>query len=398
LAPPLHRLTSSRKGENLMFQRDHTTSVILIIAGIFIASNLYTMLPIQTILVEKYDITLELTALSSFFYIFFYACGLICFGMLSDLYGERRTILTGMLCLSLLTLCLSFLSNYFLFVVGRAIQGFLAASFAPPAFSYIFRYFQGKLLTLTIALINTGFLFAGIFGQIVSFHYVFTYSFSTLFYAFCLLYFICYVLLFLTLKYTKISTTSKKSLTFILTFYRHLSLKKLYITTFFLLLTVMYFYGSLEVYLLTENKHFSMSLQTFRTIGLIGIIPAVFANFFVGHFGAKRTLMGSLLLMSVGFLFSIFSLSEEMILISAIFMIASTSLTIPMVILLIGNFVEEKHRGRALSVYSFTLLIGGSIGSVLAANIPFYAGLIATTILFLCLTVYLFSLKTEKDK
>ncbi|WP_102028002.1 MFS transporter [Salirhabdus sp. Marseille-P4669] len=370
-----------------MLKNSSVSCLVLIIAGIFIASNLYTMLPIQNILAHQFTISIEQASLASFCFIFCYAVGLLYFGSLADRFGERPVILTGMLVLSILTFTISFVDSFKLFLGARSIQGFLAASFAPAAFSYIFRYFQGKIQTVSIALINTGFLFAGVFGQILSAYFVYSFSLQTLFYAFSTFYFISFALLFLTLMKDKTNHSTKKSLTTIVTLIRHPSLKKLYITAFFLLFTVMAFYGSLELFLLKDTLNFPISLQTFRLISLIGIIPAFFANALVEKFQAKSVLISSLLMMTVGFLLSLISLNEWTILFASIFMIASTSLTIPMVILLIGKHAPSTKRARAISVYSFTLLIGASVGSLFAALLPFYFVLVGVAILFIALAI-----------
>jgi MFS transporter, YNFM family, putative membrane transport protein len=373
---------------DLMFKQTNVASAVLIVAGIFIASNIYTMLPIQELLVEEFQINLSQTALASFSFIVFYAFGLLIFGMLSDRFGERPILLYGMLSLSILTFLLSFVNHYFIFIAGRAFQGFLAASFAPPAFSYIFRYFHGKTQTISIALINTGFLFAGIFGQILSAYFVFSYSFQTLFYAFSCFYFICFVLLFFALVTNREEgSSSNKQLTSIVSLIRHPPLLKLYITAFFLLFAVMLFYSGFELYLLKSKVEFPLSLQGFRIAGLIGILPAFFANQLVNRFDAKHILIASLLVMTIGFAVSVPVINEWTIMASSILMIASTSLTIPMVIILVGRFSTAKNRGRAISIYSFMLLMGASLGSLLAVVVSLSSILFGVGVLFVGLAV-----------
>ncbi|MBB6454730.1 MFS family permease [Salirhabdus euzebyi] len=380
-----------------MIKNVKVTSTILIIAGIFIASNLYTMLPVQTFLTEKFSISLQLSSLASFCFIISYAFGLLCFGIGTDLFNERTILLIGMLILSIVTYSISFVNDYGVFLFSRSIQGFFAASFAPAAFSYIFKYFQGKTQTMSIALINTGFLFAGIFGQIIAAYFVFSHSFQTLFYAFSGFYFICFVLLYLTLaKEEKTTTASTNLLRYIVTLIRYSPLQKLYITAFFLLFTVMLFYGGFELYLVKNGESFPFSLQVFRIIGLIGIVPAFFASRLEAKYGAKDVLLYSLILMTIGFIFPLITLNEWTLIFSSIFMIASTSLTIPMVILLVGKCAASA-KGRAISVYSFMLLTGASIGSVLAAFIPFHFILLGIAILFIGLVYIVKMLKVNNS-
>ncbi|GAA0491471.1 MFS transporter [Salinibacillus aidingensis] len=379
-----------------MLKQPGAAGTVLIVAGIFIASNLYTMLPIQAYLADTYFISLEATSMASFCFIFFYAWGLLTFGILADRYDEKKILTYGMLILSILTLIIPFAPTYSFFLAARALQGILAASFAPAAFSYVFRNFEGKTQTISIALINTGFLFAGIFGQILSAFFVFSFSFHTLFYAFSGIYFTCFILLLITLKYSKKRKSGRNHLLLhIVTLIRHQTLRKLYFTTFFLLFTVMLFYGGFEIFLATGNETFPFSLQTFRFIGLIGIIPAFFASRLEVRFGPVSVLVTNLLLMSAGFLFPIFYLHEWTLIIASICMIGSTSLTIPMVILLVGRFAGEA-KGRAISLYSFTLLTGASIGSVCAAFIPFQEMILGIVTVFAGLAFITHTLKKDQ--
>src|SRR5690606_1122347 len=130
-----------------------------------------------------------------------------------------------------------------------------------------------------------GFLFAGIFGQIFSFYLVYTFTFSALFFVFSFFYFVSFVLLFFSLKKTNVPDTKFRNVfTSILTLIRHTTLYKLYTTAFFLLLTIMLFYGGFEMYLLHNSIDLPFSIQTFRMIGLFGIVPAFFANRLVERF------------------------------------------------------------------------------------------------------------------
>lgn len=372
-------------------------NIALIISGIFIASNLYTMIPLQKLLSDSYHIPVEYSSLASFCFIIFYSFGLLFFGILADRMEERSIIVYGMLTVSLLTLTLTIASNFVLFLGIRSLQGFAASTFAPAAFSYVFRFFDLKTRTIAIALINTGFLFAGIFGQMISAYLAFQYTFHAVFYGFSLFYFICFLYLWITLKKGhKPRVEQHNLLTHILTLIRYSPLQKLYGISFFLLFTVMLFYGGFEVYMIHSEGEMSLSLQMFRFIGLIGITPAFFARPLQRTWGAHRVLRYSLLLMSAGLLPSFLFFDERSLIISSIALIASTSLTIPMVILLVGQYGTDA-RGRAIALYSFTLLAGAGIGSLLSAVIPFPIILIGCAVLYTILANLSHSIQKQEE-
>ncbi|MYL32305.1 MFS transporter [Pontibacillus yanchengensis] len=370
-------------------------ALALVITGIFIASNLYTMLPLQPQLAEHFGISITTASLASTFFIFPYAVGLFFFGILADQIPHKRLLIFGMISLVVISMLIGFAPNFWIFLAMRAIQGVMAASFAPTAFAYTFEHFQGQQQAFIIAMINTGFLFAGIFGQILSVALTDVGdSYKTVFFGFSLIYFLCFLAMSITL-YT--STMKKKKIVFslspILSFFQCRPLQKLYAISFFLLMAVMLFYGSFELFMYEASMNLPFSLQTFRFIGLIGIIPAFFAGTLQKQLGPRVVLSVFLMLMALGITIPLFTISIWTLLMASIFLIASTALTIPMVILLIGQFASHA-RASAVSIYSFTLLTGASIGSIVAAWVPFTIVLAGVALLFASLS--LLSLTIQK--
>ncbi|MCD5325004.1 MULTISPECIES: MFS transporter [Pontibacillus] len=355
----------------------------LIFTGIFIASNLYTMLPLQAQIAELYHLSDSQASLSSSMFIFPYAIGLFFFGMLADKLPHKKVLLTGMASLAVVTVLVGLMPTYWLFIVLRALQGILAASFAPTAFAYSFEHFHGKTQAFVIAMINTGFLIAGIFGQMIAVELARFGSYRSVFFGFFILYGIC----FLFMKQSLVPSKPKPfqtlfSLSPILSFFQFRPLQKLYGIAFFLLFTVMMFYGSFEWMIARGEIDIPFSLQSFRMIGLVGIIPAFFAGPLQQRFGAPFVLGFGLLTLTIGFSLPLLALHTWTLLIASILMIASTSITIPMVILLVGQF-SQHSRASAVSIYSFTLLTGASIGSIAASLIPLPTILLTTAILFM---------------
>lgn len=376
-------------------QRHFWMGISLVLTGIFIASNLYTMLPLQKELSETFHVSIAQASLASTFFIFPYAIGLFCFGLLADRFSHKRLLLTGMACLTIVTLLVGMAPYYWLFLLLRGLQGVLAASFAPTAFAYTFQHFQGKQQAFVIAMINTGFLFAGIFGQMIAVYLTGAGdSYQTVYVGFFFFYLLCLCSMAVTLiQSNKPIKKTRISISPILSFFRFPPLLKLYGISFFLLMAVMMFYGSFEVYMTTDHISFPFSLQTFRLIGLIGILPAFFAGPLQQLYGARSVLAAFLLCMTAGILLPLWTFGTITLVIASIFMIASTSITIPMVILLIGTFAKES-RASAVSIYSFTLLTGASIGSILAAIMPFHFVLACIGLTFASLS--LLSLTIEK--
>ncbi|WP_226038062.1 MFS transporter [Aquibacillus saliphilus] len=366
-----------------------TTAIILIYCSVFIASSIYVMIPLQPILAETFDVSLSYMSLSSTLFVFPYAFGLLLFGVLADRLPLRNILLVGMALLAIVTGLLSLTNSIDSLIFLRVFQGILAASFAPVSFAYCFKHFKGSLQAFVIAMINTGFLFAGVFGQIISAFFADLFSYQAVFIAFFCFYLSCFIGLFLTLESSSSKQTYRLNNLFstILSCFKHQSLQKLYAITFFLLLTIMLFYGSFEIFLFTEWRDFPFSLQLFRTISLIGIIPAFFASPLIKRFGSENILMFQLGVMVVGFIPIVICLNVATALFASLLMIASTSLTIPMVVLLVGKHASS-HKSTAVAVYSFTLLIGASLGSTLASYLSFTTVITIIPIAFIGLCLF----------
>ncbi|WP_077623099.1 MFS transporter [Sediminibacillus massiliensis] len=361
------------------------TAGALIYCAVFVASSIYVMIPLQPRLAESHNVSISYASLTSSLFICTYATGLLVFGFLADRLPLRKILVTGMAMLSLITGALIFAADVGQLILLRALQGFTAASFAPVAFGYCFRYFQGSLQGTAIALINTGFLFAGVFGQIISSYLAEAFFFSAVFTGFFLFYLICFSLLFITLKKAVPSDSipSKKPTTIILSCFQNQILRKLYLIAFFLLLPIMLFYGSFEIYLHQVWTDFPVPLQLFRVCSLIGILPSFFISALLRRFRAKQILRFQLFVMVAGFLPAIAGLNVGTITFASFLMITSTSLTIPMVVLLVGR--NTVHGTSAVAIYSFTLLSGASVGSALASLVPFpfVLGIIAAIFILL---------------
>ncbi|MBM7554099.1 MFS transporter [Thalassobacillus pellis] len=369
--------------------KNSVQALVLVLCGIFIASNLYTMLPLHPALADHFATHASLTSLTSTLFISSYAVGLLFFGMLADIYSNTRLLKVGMSAVMLVTGFIALTDSLTVLCFMRAIQGFLAASFAPTAFSYTFKKFTGNTQAFVIAMINTGFLFAGIFGQLIAAHFGLTYNYQAVFILFFLLYGFCALGLFAALRPSDRFTGKNKSLSFsiILSFFRQSSLRKLYMISFFLLFTIMLFYSSFEWYMDQNNNPLGLTLQQFRMIGLIGILPSVFVRQLQTYFHPSTLLCSFLAIMVAAFLPAMFQLTTGTLLWASVLMIASTSVTIPMVILMIGK-IAVHNRGSAISIYSFVLLTGASAGSFAAPFFPFHAVICFLALLF-CILIML---------
>ncbi|MDE5064051.1 MFS transporter [Wolbachia endosymbiont of Drosophila chauvacae] len=97
-----------------------------------------------------------------------YAAAFIAWGPVVDRFGPRRVMLTGQLALIVATVLASFAPTFVWLVIGRVVQGAVAASFAPAAFSYLgSRPAPGRRI-LSVTVLTSSFLASAVIGQVAA--------------------------------------------------------------------------------------------------------------------------------------------------------------------------------------------------------------------------------------
>lgn len=116
------------------------------------------------------------------------------------------------------------------------------------------------------------------------------------------------------------------------------------------------------------------SAQVLRMIGLLGAILSLFTGKLIERIKTSGTL---LLGMSIGIVSLLFMLyfKEEIIFLVTILFISSIALLIPTIVTKIGILTGEL-RVKALSMYSFILLIGATFAPLLVIHLSFQQVLI----------------------
>ncbi|MDQ0232239.1 MFS transporter [Metabacillus malikii] len=357
------------------------------IASVCVASNIYLFIPIYDAISKGISLSYNEVVFSSTLFTSCYACGLLSFGPLSEKFSPKWILIIGMITSSLFTFMISLSFSLSSFYMFRALQGLLLGSFAPVAYSLCFQLFDPKRRTFLIAIINMGFLMAGIIGQLISSYFVSYYDWKAIFYFFTILYTLIALISFFLLpgnaanQYFReeIETTIRKPL-----------LQRPVILglclTFFTLMSFVSFYDSL-------SRHFTgheQALFLARCIGLIGTPLSLFSGQWLKRYPSRQMIIICLVIMSVSYISMFIFSTFNMITFLSIIFVASLSVLIPSLITFIGEAAAHK-RATAISFYSFTLLVGASIGPLLANYLQFQTILIVFILLFLFF-IWLFSM------
>ncbi|ESU32570.1 hypothetical protein G3A_10690 [Bacillus sp. 17376] len=356
----------------------HKASILLTICAIMVASNIYTLIPIYSVLSNDLLIAESHVVLAGGLFTFFYACGLLSFGPVSDFTGRRKILVFGLLASALTTLAVGFSAGSLSLWIARSLQGITLATFASVAFAYSYDVFNFRQRTILVVLINTGFLIAGIFGQVASDFLADVFSWNSIFFFFSAAYFILFAAAFILLKESPPQTVESKPLRKI--FFQLLKdprLMKCYSITFSLLFAIIAFYDAIGRYFDGPET----DLLMIRLVGLIGASLSLFTGQLMDRLGELRTLMFGLAIGSTSAFLLLFFQTTGALIFFSIFFVSSISLVIPTVITLIG-FYGSSQRAKALSLYSFILLTGASLAPPVAALLPFSGVMILLSSLF----------------
>jgi MFS family permease len=352
---------------------------LLTIISILVASNIYTLIPIYDEVAIRLNISSSEVVVAGSLFTLFYAVGLLSFGPISDYVGRKNILVFGLLASSITTVAVVFSTDAISLWLTRSMQGFTLASFASVVFAYSFDLFPVKQRTLLVVLINTGFLIAGILGQLISSLLTQLFSWNSVFIFFSICYLFLFAVAFFVLTDTPKAKQEQKSFWIVyLTLLIDSRLMKCYFIASTLLFSVIAFYDALSRFFAGPSNELFM----IRTAGLFGASVSLFTGKFIEKIGEIKTLAVGLaigVISLVGMLF--FNSMVGLILLSICF-ISSISLTIPTVITLVGSY-GGKRRSKALSLYSFILLTGASFAPAIAAFLGFSHMLLGLSLLFI---------------
>ena len=343
---------------------------ILFWGGLVVVSSLYVTIPLISIFARTFDLSPEEASWTSSAFSLSYAVGFLVFGSLTERLGRKNIMVVGLSILTIVTFIISLLDTYRLLVAFRAMQGFAAASFAPAALAYVVKMFPEEKRVTTIGFLSTGFLMAGIVGQLIS---SFLYQYVGWKGVFVFLAGLYCVSLFLLAKLPRdqIGKKPTHSLRFVEQIQKLLTQKELvfcFAITFTLLLT---FVGMYTVLGSDLSQSFGMNPQqvlSVRTMGIFGMFLSPFAGILIRRFQIHTVLRVGLTLALFGL--AIMGIYHNVVLLitMSVVYVAGISLTIPTLIVLIGQ-LGGSARDFAISLYTFILFIGATLGPIMAVRI-----------------------------
>lgn len=317
---------------------------------------------------NAFNVTAAQAAWTSSAFSFFYALGFLFFGPLSERYGRKQIILLGLISLTIVSPILGFLDTLSALIMFRGIQGVVAAAFAPAALAYVVEIFPFEKRVTAIGFVSTGFLMAGIVGQVFSSFISQQIGWNSVFYYLGGIYFITTILVAFLLPKGEIKNkdgnllAAFKQIGDVLT---NRSLLFCYIITVTLLLTFVGMYATLGNYLSAMFNLGTDQILYIRSVGIIGMVLSPFAGRLVSKFGIQNVLRGGITLAVIGLAALGISSSLPILIIMSVIFVAGIAITVPTLITLVGRLGAHAS-GIAVTLYTFILFIGATLGPIIS--------------------------------
>lgn len=365
-------------------------TLILCWSGMAVMSSLYVTIPLLSIFADTYGISLTQAAATGSVFSLGFAIGCLIYGALSDKYGRKKIILIGLIALTFITFLLGTVDHFSWIVVLRGLQGAAAATFSPVALAYAVEMFPADKRVTAIGFISTGFLVAGIVGQVISGLIGQTYGWNAVFYLLAAVYAVTSLLVLKLLPKGDIQQAYASvwaSLKQIGAVCAQKNLILSYLVALVLLMSFVSMYTVLGNYL--SGLDFGLSKQEIvyvRSVGVLGMLVSPFAGKFAKRFGIRPVLRGGLGLAIIGLAsMGLFSSLPLLVIMSVLF-VTGIALAVPSLVSLVGQS-GGKSRGIAVSVYTFILFSGTSLGplSIRLMDLGSYA--LTFTLLALVLSI-----------
>lgn len=228
-----------------------------------------------------------------------------------------------------------------------------------------------KKITATGILV-TGFLMAGIVGQIISGYIIEYLSWNYVFYIMGIIYFINIFLVLVFLpqdNITRLKTSILQAIKKMGLLFEIRSLVLCYAVDIMFLMSMMCMYTALGYYL--SSPHFGLSTHQIlyvRAAGLFGIVFAATSGLMVKRFGIFSVLVGGLLIAAFSLISLAFISNLILLVIMSVVFVAGIAVTAPALISIIAQ-IGGQARGSALSLHTVILFVGAGLGPIFATSL-----------------------------
>lgn len=360
-----------KEGKAIVKIKDFLLTVILFWCGLVIVASNYITIPLMPILSQNFQADISRVAWSGTAFSLFYAIGCLFTGPLSDRYGRKLVITVGLVLLAITTEVLPMGSSLQWLIIWRALEGLAASSFAPVVVAYIVEKFSPQKRGTVVGVVSSSFLVSAIIGQIISSYLSQHFNWQAVFYVFGAIYVATAILVVSFVpsvkNYTSPSNLKMMFRNFFQLFFSK-NLFKVYLIAIVLLLTFVAFYSVLGEYLVDKFYLNSNEIFNVRVVGILGMLLSPFTGQLANKYTIERLLKFALAFALIGILLVGISQNLYLLVTMSVVFVGGIALTVPTLINLVGRLGGKKH-SLAVSLYTFILFIGASLGPLVAVQL-----------------------------
>lgn len=341
---------------------------LLLICALSVVSLLYLPLPILRLMEQSHGV--GATGMVSSFG-FAYAAGFLIFGPLSDRLGRQRVLLGGLLALVCATALLALADSPSSLIAARVVQGLAASSFPPVAIAYLAERGSPRQRVWSVAWMSTAFLSAGLLGQIYGGLVAGRWGLGAALWPLCGV----FALTAGCLWKTPADERTEQGVAGFLRNYRSIGnlladarLRRVYVPAFFLLMCFVAFSMTLDNQLGATFALLGISPLMTRALVAPAFLMPLLVAVLLPRMGAPRMIAVGLVGAATGLALSAWAGETHLMVLlgSSFLFVAGLSISVPSLIARVAGVSDESVRGLAVSLYTFVLFVGASLGPGLA--------------------------------
>ncbi|MDR5884792.1 MFS transporter [Vreelandella janggokensis] len=342
--------------------RSYGVTILLMVAAILVVGQLYAYLPLTNLIAERLGITASEAGLATTLFALCQAIGFLVFGYLNH-YWRSRTLfaagIAGLAAASLLTALALALGLGWGFMAGRALQGMTAAAFPPFAITMLIEATSERHRPTAIGLLSAALLMSAPLGQLMASITADTWSVPAVFLGVSVL----LVPIALCLWQLPFGTTkapqSAPGSSSIKRLLHWRTLGRFYVAVFVLLMGVVFYYAVIS------SGESVTNLQWFRLLGSPAVLMTLVSGALLSRVATNFVQAAGLILAASGALLSGFVAQGSGLYIGHWLTLGGIALATPAFLHFLGE-QPMAYRQRAITLYTFILFCGASLGAPLA--------------------------------